>query len=163
MEILPLSDCEAISDGLLLQPVNTVTALAYVAAGAWVLWRTRASARGWLPRAYGAGLALVGVGSVLLHGFGGLAAQRAHDASLMVLAGLLVAIGVRAWRDFRRATGAAVWTGVTAFALAVPFQVFGRTGGPLCAAGTIPSHGIWHMLTAVALAAAGVAADRTAR
>ena len=33
------SDCEAVRDAVLAQPVNSLSSLAYVAAGAWVLRR----------------------------------------------------------------------------------------------------------------------------
>lgn len=163
MEVLPLSDCEPVRDGLLLQPVNTSTALAYVAAGVWLLWRVRRSDRPWPLRAYAVGVILVGLGSVLFHGVGGAAARGTHDASIGLVAALGAVTGVHAWRHRRRAPGRALFTGAAALAVAAPFQVFGRTGGPLCAAGAIPSHGIWHVLTAVALAAAGAAADRATR
>lgn len=163
MQGVPLSDCEPIRDGVILQPVNAATALAYVAAGAWLLWRWRRHPTPWLLRGYATAAALVGVGSAAFHAIGGAAAQVVHDASLVLMAGLAVATGVRVWRRRVRGPGAPSWTGLTAVLVAVPFQVFGRTGGPLCAAGTIPSHGIWHVLTAVALAAGGMAAHRMLR
>jgi hypothetical protein len=54
------SDCERISDGVLAQPVLTLTSLAYVAAGIAVLWwamRLRA------PLAVASGVAIVAVGA----------------------------------------------------------------------------------------------------
>src|SRR4029453_11517443 len=45
------SDCETVRDALLGQPVNSLSSLAYVAAGAVVLWRGGAAA----PAASGAG------------------------------------------------------------------------------------------------------------
>src|SRR4029453_9662258 len=57
---LGASDCEALRDGWLGQPVNTLSSVAYVVAGAYVLWRGG-------PRVPALALAAVGVGSVLYH------------------------------------------------------------------------------------------------
>ena len=69
-ETLGDGDCEAVRPGRLGQPVNTVTSLAYVLAGAWLLRRVPA-----LPAedragatAYAALAALNGVGSVAYRG-----------------------------------------------------------------------------------------------
>src|SRR4029453_8653603 len=43
------SDCETVRDALLGQPVNSLSSLAYVAAGAVVLWRGRGWAASWTP------------------------------------------------------------------------------------------------------------------
>jgi hypothetical protein len=85
------SDCERLRDGLIAQPANTVSSLAYVAVGMWVLARV---VRGDVPRR-GAGLALgvaliaVGAGSVAFHGPGGGGGRFVHDLSI---AGLLLVI-----------------------------------------------------------------------
>jgi len=36
------SDCEEIGSGLIAQPFNTLTSLAYVVAGVWIIVRRRA-------------------------------------------------------------------------------------------------------------------------
>ena len=36
---LGAGDCERLHDGLIAQPVNTASALAYVAVGAWLIGR----------------------------------------------------------------------------------------------------------------------------
>ena len=63
MSLLALggSDCEALHDGLLGQPANSMSSLAYVVVAAYVLHRGA-------PPAPALALALVGVGSVLYHG-----------------------------------------------------------------------------------------------
>ena len=59
--VLGGSDCEALRDGVLGQPANTLSSLAYVAAAAYVLRRGG-------PPGPALALALVGIGSVLYHG-----------------------------------------------------------------------------------------------
>lgn len=161
--MLPLSDCEPVTDGLLLQPVNTLTALAYVLAGAWLLWRAREAAVPWVVWGYAGVVAAVGVGSVLFHGVGGATASWLHDASVVLAATGVVAVLLVAWRYRRRGAYRLLGAAAVAFAAAAPFQLFGRTGGPLCADGVVPAHGLWHVLTAVSLAAVGMAATRMAR
>jgi hypothetical protein len=88
-ERLGASDCEEIRPGLLAQPANAVSSLAYVAAGAWVgglgVRQGRPAAE-----AFGGLLATVGVGSVLYHGPCPPGAQQAHDASLAAALGVVV-------------------------------------------------------------------------
>ena len=56
------ADCEAIGPGFLGQPVNTVTTLAFLLVGLWILLRRRKDR--WL----GIALVATGVGSFLFHG-----------------------------------------------------------------------------------------------
>lgn len=83
------SDCEEIRAGLIAQPVNAVSSLAYVAGGGWVVARGVQAGR---PHAvaFGALLGAVGVGSILYHGPCPPGAQQAHDSSLAVALGLVV-------------------------------------------------------------------------
>lgn len=87
------SDCERLRDGLIAQPANTLSSLAYVAVGVWVLAR---AARGDVPRR-GAGVALglalvgVGVGSVAFHGPGSGAGRFVHDFSIVALLLVIIA------------------------------------------------------------------------
>ena len=60
------SDCEQIRTGLIAQPVNTLSSLAYVAGGGWVAGAVRAGRPAAV--AFGALLGAVGAGSVLYHG-----------------------------------------------------------------------------------------------
>jgi predicted membrane channel-forming protein YqfA (hemolysin III family) len=64
------SDCEAIGDGLLRQPVNAASSLAYVVAGiVAITWAGRADAEERIFRNMFGGLMIAtGVGSVLYHG-----------------------------------------------------------------------------------------------
>ena len=83
---LGAGDCERLHDGLIAQPVNTASALAYVAVGAWLLGRgLRPGASG--PAhpatvAFGVAVAAAGVGSVDYHGPGSPAARLLHDGGL---------------------------------------------------------------------------------
>jgi hypothetical protein len=82
---LGATDCELLRDGLLAQPVNAVSSLAYVAAGVWV-WSRARDTRGTDRTAafvFGAALAAVGVGSVAYHGPQPAGARWVHDASIL--------------------------------------------------------------------------------
>jgi hypothetical protein len=140
-----LSDCERIHDGLLAEPVNALSSFAYIAAGVWV-WRR--------DRPAGAALVVAGAGSVAYHGFGGGVAHVWHDASIVVLGAVVAASSRRIWRGVRvRPVLAACTVGV--FGVALPLQLFGRTGGPLCRPDSLlQAHAGWHVLTATALACA---------
>jgi hypothetical protein len=146
-----MADCERVHDALLDEPVNAISSLAYVAAGMWV-WRH--------DRVQGAALVATGVGSVAYHGFGGSAARVLHDATILALAAVVVLSARRIWQGaLERPRLAACAVG--AFAVALPLQLFGRTGGPLCRPDSVlQAHAAWHVLTAFAIACAFVVADR---
>jgi len=80
------SDCENLGSGVLAQPINTVSSLAYTLVGGLIVgWAFAVSGRERTLRVvFGLLLALTGIGSVLFHGpqFGG--SQFAHDASFLV-------------------------------------------------------------------------------
>lgn len=98
---LGATDCEAIGAGWLAQPVNAISSLGYVLAGAWVLWRSHSGDEAgrtgfWVATS----LLSVGVGSFLFHGPMPPAARWIHDATIVVLLELLVmlaAAGLRKW------------------------------------------------------------------
>lgn len=130
---LGAADCEPLRDGLLAQPLNTGSSLAFVIAGAGVLAaaelarapdtprrarvgaaadRSRASFAPRYPRAYAAALAMTGVGSVLYHGPGWPGSQWIHDAALALPSLALLAAGIGTPRGDRAvlATAAAAGT-----------------------------------------------------
>jgi hypothetical protein len=154
MRLLALgaSDCEALRDGWLGQPVNTLSSLAYVVAGAYVLRRGG-------PRLPALALAAVGAGSVLYHGPMTSGAGLAHDGSIAVLAATIPL----AWRrrSVRRPPVAAAVVGGAAIAV----NLLTRSGAPLChPESLLQGHAAWHALTALAIAlwlapAGGVDAD----
>lgn len=153
------TDCERIRPGLVAQPVNTVTSLAFVAAaGATALRSRRRGARyGATEIAYTTLLALVGVGSVAFHGPQPRGAKVLHDAPIAGLLALAAATPV-----VRRARGrtalpgwtprrGAVLTGVAAAAGAA--FAGGRTSAPTCCPDcALQLHGLWHVLAATGFA-----------
>lgn len=76
-------DCERSRPGLISQPVNAVSSLGYVAAGAALL-RHDADRRPAETLVAWSSIA-AGVGSVAFHGPGGHASKVAHDAGLLAL------------------------------------------------------------------------------
>jgi hypothetical protein len=142
MPVLALggSDCEAVRDAVLAQPVNSVSSLAYVVAGAWVLRRGG-------PAVPAVALAAVGVGSLLYHGPMPPAAGIVHDGSIVALA---LAVAVLAWRRWLPRPGAAA---VLALVAGVAVNLLTRTGAPLCRPESVlQGHAAWHVLTAAGLA-----------
>lgn len=91
---LGASDCEAIRSGLLAQPVNTLTSLAFVVAGVIVASR---GPRAWTSPALGFGalLVAVGLGSVAFHGPQPVGARLLHDIPIDLLLGFVVLHRIR--------------------------------------------------------------------
>ena len=142
-------DCERIRPGLVGQPANTLTSLAFVAAAVPIVrWSRRPGRRAW--RAVAAAAAFEGVGSVAYHGPGGRLSKRLHDVGLVALA---VAAGGVARTDpaALRPRPLASGLGVAAVAL----HALSRTGRPLCSCRSrLPGHAVFHLLAAAALVAA---------
>lgn len=87
------ADCERCRDGVVAQPVNTVSSLAFCVAGGELV---RRSAGRRAETALGWSAVAAGLGSVAYHGPGTRAGQVLHDASLItMLATLVVADVVR--------------------------------------------------------------------
>ena len=104
----PAGDCERIVDGMLNQPVNTISCLAFVVAGVLVLVLVRRQHSMEAPDVLIAGmLILTGFGSAAFHGFGGRVAIWVHDASLAGLLALMVSVEV--FRRTRRRWDATPW------------------------------------------------------
>jgi len=155
---LGAGDCERLHDGLIAQPVNTASALAYVAVGAWLVGRGH---RGTV--AFGLAVAAAGVGSVDYHGTGSAAARLLHDG------GLYAVVGLVAWHEVarrvgpgRRGSGArlapdrrgAYRVALAATAAGAACWWVGRTASPWCDPGSLlQGHAAWHLLSAFALAA----------
>jgi hypothetical protein len=144
-----MADCERIHAGVPAEPINAVSSLAYVAAGVWI-WRH--------DRVQGGALIAAGAGSVAYHGFREGAARVLHDASIFVLVVVVALSARRIWRG-ARAQRTLIVGSFAAFTVALPMQLFGRTGGPWCRPeGVLQAHSGWHVLTATALACAFFAA-----
>lgn len=136
------SDCEAIGEGLLRQPANTLSALALVAVGVGL-----ATSIGRPKRLVGIGAATAGTTSALAHATFHPVALTA-DAVGVIVALLFVGGGVVTadsldWLPVGSA-GALAAIGVAVWA-------FSRTGGPLCNPdAAIGGHAVWHLLAAAA-------------
>ena len=168
------ADCEAIGQGLLGQPTNSITTFAFVAAGIWLI--TRADRR-WV------GLALIatGFGSFLFHGPMSLGAEWAHDVTLGWLLLVVAGTGTK-WEVLTHLPGllalaalfavfpaAADPVAVTIAVVAVVIRIrldrsthtwgalsllavtaligrLGATGWPLCDPNSLlQTHGLWHL------------------
>jgi hypothetical protein len=161
---LGAGDCERLHDGLVAQPVNTASALAYLAVGVWLVGG--ALPPGAAPHrrrlVFGLAVAAAGVGSVDYHGPGSPAARLLHDG------GLYAVVGFVAWHEVARRVGrdrltpgrrAAYRTALAATAAGAACWWLGRTGGPLCDPDSlVQGHAAWHLLTAAALACWAAAA-----
>ena len=162
---LGVGDCERLHDGLIAQPVNTASALALVAVGAWLAGRgLRAGARPARPTtvAFGVAVAAAGIGSVDYHGPGSQAARLLHDG------GLYAVVGLVAWHEIARRVGrarrtprgrAAYLAALAATAAGAACWWAGRTASPWCDPDSLlQGHAAWHLLGAAALACWAVAA-----
>jgi len=174
-------DCERIGSGWLGQPVNSLTSLIFVAAGAIIAGRR--PERAWV----GVALAATGVGSFLFHGPMPAGSQLAHDVSLAWLLATVPAVGTR-WDRWVILPGLVVFSALLAvapslddplfialtaialvvllrrdrslatmgpLALLVTSSIVGRlgaTGWPLCDADSaFQPHGLWHIGAAIAV------------
>jgi len=160
---LGAGDCERLGDGLVAQPVNTASALAFVAVGAWLAGRGLRAGPGRGPLvAFGLAVTVAGVGSVDYHGPGSPAARLVHDGSLYLVVGLV------AWREVTRWVGRGRLTprGRVAYRAALALAAagaagwwLGRTASPWCDPDSLlQGHAAWHLLGAAALACWAVAA-----
>ena len=141
MLALGASDCEALRDGLLGQPVNSLSSLAYVAAGAYVLRRGGPAAPAWA-------LGAVGAGSVLYHGPMPPGAEALHDGAIV---GLVAAACAVAWR--RRSFARPPALALVALAAGGAVNVLTRTGAAFCRPDSLlQGHAAWHVLTALGAA-----------
>jgi hypothetical protein len=114
-----LGDCEQVRDGVLAQPVNALSSLAFLAGGAAVVARTEAHRR-WRTLAVGAALALNGVGSFAYHGLPGAWTHWLHDVAIVALLSAPIGIDVgrlARWSDPAAAAGVAALTALGAVTL----------------------------------------------
>jgi hypothetical protein len=175
------ADCEAIGSGFLGQPVNALTTVGFMIAGALIL--ARRPERRWV----GIALVATGVGSFLFHGPMPPGSEWTHDVTLTWLIVVVAGAGTRVER-FTQLPALAVIGVVFALAPAVadPLAValtivalvsvlrggnyaalppllllgavaiigrLGATGGPLCDPDALlQPHGVWHLGAAAAVA-----------
>jgi Ceramidase len=118
------SDCEHIGQGLLAQPANTLSSLAYVVAGALLLWRAlagRPDARV-APTVYALTVVGVGVGSAAFHGPMPEWGRFAHDLSIAAVLAFFIGYSAAFARRAPVSAGLAVFgalVGASAIVLAV--------------------------------------------
>ena len=137
-----VSDCERIRPGLIGQPANAASSLAFIAV-AVPMWRRHKAWRG-----VAAALAFEGLGSVAYHGPGGRISKFVHDIGLLFI---LLGFGRVARDDPKslRPRPLAVVLG----ACAVLLHTLSRTGGPLCSCNSrLQGHAVFHVLAAAAIA-----------
>jgi hypothetical protein len=117
------SDCEELGDGLLVQPVNSLSSFAYVAVGvAIVVVARRRNSLDATSATYALLLALVGVGSVAFHGPQPDGSRVMHDVPILLTVVFIVAHdvstvfprGASTWTMFLPAALVAVVAGVVA-------------------------------------------------
>lgn len=149
------SDCERIRPGLIGQPANTVSSLAFIAAAVPILRRSRMPGReAWA--AVAAASAFEGLGSVAYHGPGGRLSKSIHDVGLVVLMAAFARVAVREPDALRpRAVPSALG------AAAVCLHALSRTGRPLCSCNSrVQGHAVFHLMAAAALVAASAPPKR---
>jgi hypothetical protein len=111
---LASSDCERLGGGLLAQPVNAWSSLAFLVAGVWVLLlATRAPARRVELVVYGIAVASNAAGGLLFHGWQSGGARWIHDMAILSVLVFIAAFGAA-----RRLDRGTTWT-MWAFALAL--------------------------------------------
>jgi hypothetical protein len=142
-----VSDCERIRPGLIGQPMNTVSSLAFVAAAVPIARRARRE-RSWVWAGVAAAAAVEGIGSVAYHGPGGRAGKAVHDVGLVALATTMAAARLREARRPPRPGALALG------AAAGIMHALSRSGGPLCSCNSrLQGHAVFHVLAALALVA----------
>jgi hypothetical protein len=99
------SDCERIGQGLLAQPANTLSSLAYVLAGVLLLRRSLAGRSGarMMPMVYAVAVIGVGIGSAAFHGPMPAGARFAHDLSIAAVLAFVIGYDVHSPAAPRRA------------------------------------------------------------
>ncbi len=145
--VVAASDCERCRDGAITQPVNTVSSLGFVVAGALVLAarrRKRARPPGTVP--VGWAMVAAGLGSIAYHGPGTAFARWLHDATLLDLAGTIAVTDL---------LGSPIRAGRPGVG---PSAVEGADGGPRTTTGRGTTSGA---LAMVAVASAALAHPRT--
>jgi len=160
---LGAGDCERLHGGLVAQPVNTASALAYVAVGAWLVGRGLRSGAAGPPSqrrpgtvAFGVAVAAAGIGSVDYHGPGSPAARLLHDGGLYAVVGFVAVAEIARLVGRARLAPArrvAYRAALAAAAAGAACWWLGRTQSPWCDPDSLlQGHAAWHLLGAAALA-----------
>jgi Ceramidase len=109
------SDCEHIGQGLLAQPANTLSSLAYALAGVLLLRRALAGRSGarMAPVVYAGTVIGVGIGSAAFHGPMPAWGRFAHDLSIAAVLAFVMGYDVALARGALAKAGLAMSVGVT--------------------------------------------------
>lgn len=108
------ADCERLGDGMFGQPVNTLSSLAFLLAGVWILLRARrAPGRRVELAVYGIAVALNSAGGVLFHGPQWPGSRWIHDTSILSVLLLILVFDIA-----RRVGRPTRWT-VTVFLISL--------------------------------------------
>ena len=118
------SDCEHIGQGLLAQPANTLSSLAYVLAGLLILGRAAVARPGArvAPAVYAVTVVGVGIGSAAFHGPMPAWGRFGHNLSIAAVLAFVIGYDVALARGASANTGLAMFvaiTGACAIVLAV--------------------------------------------
>jgi hypothetical protein len=126
------SDCEHIGQGLLAQPANTLSSLAYVLAGVLLLLRALAGRSGarMAPAVYAGTVIGVGIGSAAFHGPMSASGRFAHDLSIAAVLAFVIGYDVALARGASVNAGLVMFVGVTG-ACAVVLAVSPDAGNAL--------------------------------
>jgi len=159
------NDCERLAEGLVAQPVNAWSSLAFIGAGLWLARRASGVTpeRRTLALLYAAAVAANGVGSWFFHGPGTDAGRLAHDGAILAA---LLAVGATLpaaageWRGVAAGRRTAPWAGsiATLALLGSGLVVYARSrsGEPWCRPDAlVQGHAFWHLATAGVLLAWG--------
>jgi hypothetical protein len=169
---LGAADCERLRDGLVAQPVNSASSLAYLVVGGWLLGRARRLEPGSRPLALAYGLTVLaaGAGSIDYHGPGSPVEPWLHDLGVVapllgVAAGDLARLGVRPALALTGLAGSLTGAGVLLAAVpaaAVPLAAGAAVtvaGLELAAWRRGSGHGVPARRVALAALAAGAVLD----
>ena len=126
------SDCEHIGQGLLAQPANALSSLAYVLAGVLLLRRSLAGRTGarTMPIVYAVAVIGVGIGSAAFHGPMPAWGRFAHDLSIAAVLAFVIGYDVALARRASANAGLAMFIGITS-ACAVVLAVAPDAGNAL--------------------------------
>jgi Ceramidase len=129
------SDCEHIGQGLLAQPANTLSSLAYVLAGLLILGRAAVARPGAriAPAVYAVTVIGVGIGSAAFHGPMPAWGRFGHDLSIAAVLAFVIGYDVALVRGASANTGLALFVAITG-ACAVVLAVSPDAGNVLDAA-----------------------------
>ena len=158
MNELAGGDCERLAAGLVAQPANAWSSLAFLAVGVWLARRslTVHPARRRLGLAYATAVAANGVGSWLFHGPGTVAGKWLHDGAIVAVVGavaLTMPAAGREWRSVasgrRPAPRAGAGALVALLGSGLVVNALSRTGGAWCRPDSlVQGHAYWHVAMA---------------